>query len=138
MKKWIKAPINLTITAFLAALSYVTLVSSLNKGIGLGEPMWLGFLNQVVFHFIFIFIALIILIGPLYFILDKFMGKTLTSLIIGNVSIFSSIFVLFVFVVSVDGYWLGIFVPCIVGVVSFSIIEHLTRHSNGTPQSDAP
>ena len=137
MKMWIKAPINLTITSLLSAFSYVALVSGLNKGIGLGEPIWEGFILQVIFHFIFTFVALLLLITPLYFVLGKVLGIKAKSLIICNMSIFAVIFLLYVFIVSVDGFWLGVFVPCLVGIFSFSFIEHLTSRPKPTPQSGA-
>lgn len=126
-------PINLTITALLSAFSYVTLVSLFNSGVGLGEPMWQGYLNQVIFHFIFTFIALIAIITPLYFLLKRLTGNKALLLVITSLFIFFVLVFLYVFIVSVDGYWLGVLLPCVVGVLTFTAIEYLTNRSrNGS------
>jgi len=133
MRAWMNTPINLTITALLSAFSYVTLVSLFNSGVGLGEPMWQGYLNQVIFHFIFTFIALIAIITPLYFLLKRLTGNKALLLVITSLFIFFVLVFLYVFIVSVDGYWLGVLLPCVVGVLTFTAIEYLTNRSrNGS------
>lgn len=130
MKNWQRLPLNIIVTALLSGLSYVLLVSVLNQGVGLGEPLWKGFLLQVLIHTAYTIIVLSVLVAPVYIISSRLTSNKLVTNIIINTSVFVVIMLLYTFMLSVSGYWAGIVLPCVVGVIVFYYIEYLTRHSS--------
>ena len=132
MKMGIILTINITATAIVAASSYVLLIAILNNWIAFGAPTWKGFLLQVYIHFIFSVVPLLIVIVPTWVILIKIRANERLKNTILYASIFLILFVIYGFNLSVDGFWLGIFMPCFMGIISFSVINYLTSCSKGT------
>lgn len=130
MKIWQHLPINILATALLSGFSYVLLIAILNKGIGLGEPMWRGFLLQVLLHAVYTFIVLTVLVAPLYILLVNMVSSILIARVITYTFIFLVLVLLYIFILSLRGYWAGILLPGIIGVVVFYLIENLTSTSS--------
>jgi hypothetical protein len=133
MKIWLRLPANIFITALLSGLSYVLLVSILNKWIGLGEPLWKGFLLQVLLHAVYTIIVLSVLVAPLFIILQKITSNELIANVITYTFMFSVLMLLYTFMLSVRGYWSGILLPSVIGVVVFYLIEYLTCNKSFQP-----
>lgn len=127
MKMWKRIPINIFLTAFLAALSYVTLVAIKSRGIGFGEPFLGGFIIQVLFHAAFTLAVLAVIVLPIFVFVSKLLSNTFVAKGIVSSLLFVLITLLYSFIL--NEFWLGAIVPGIVSVVSFHLIEHLTTKS---------
>lgn len=130
MRIWQRLPLNILATALLSGFSYVLLIAILNKGIGLGEPMWRGFLLQVLIHAVYTLIVLTVLVAPLYILLSRMVSSILIARIITYASVFLILVLLYGFVMSLSGFWFGILLPSVVSVVVFYLIEKLTGTSS--------
>ena len=127
MKRWRRIPLNIISTAFLSMLAYVGVIAILNNGIGLGEPMWKGFLIQVLFHSQFSLIVLVIVVIPLFVLMLKFIENKSSVMKLLALSVFSSITGLCI--LFQGEFWWDLLVPGVVAAIVFVTIEYYTSRS---------
>ncbi len=133
MKSWKTIIVNILITAFFSMFAYVGLLSILNNGVELGEPMWKGFIIQVLFHSQFSLAVFTVVILPIYILLKKTIDNKVTIMALLSLSVFLSLIVLQY--LYQGEFWLGSLVPSILGTIMFITIEYLTSTSSRSLRS---
>lgn len=128
MNRWQSLSFNIFSTAFLSMLTYIGYIAIINNGVELGEPMWKGFVIQVLFHSIFSLMLLVIIILPLFLLTIKLIKNKTISYAVASFVIFLSFMWLYY---ALQGeFWWGSLIPSIVGTIVFITIEYLTSASS--------
>lgn len=131
MTLWVRTPLNLLVTAFVASLMYVSQVAISNKGVGLGEPLWQGFMLQITLHVAYTLIALLVIITPIHIFSVKKISSRTSAMLISCMAVFSVLVLVYTqFVAGVGGDWLVAVLPCVAGTLGFYMIERYTRGSD--------
>lgn len=124
MTVWIRTPLNILATAFVASLVYVSEVAILNKAVGFGEPLWLGFVLQIALHVIYSLVALLVFILPIHIFSVKKLTAASSAMAISCMAVFAVLVLVYTqFVAGVGGAWLLAVLPCVSGTLCFYMIE---------------
>lgn len=126
MQLWARIVIGVVAAGTLAPLTVLLLVVIVDDGRGLGEPMWEGFVIQLMFMFLLSVIALAVFLAPTMLITERLIGIHKNTFAIYAIATIVALFIAFVYI-GTDKLWA--LIPGTAGVVGLGLSEYLARRS---------